>query len=479
MGYRLLTEDSNIRGLWRAPAAAWESEPAQKIRGLNKRWIILLVSIVLALVILVSYHPLTITNALSSTTSPSTTSPSAPLVWPSAVLVDGTPILKPRDFKIIGILFFGRRDTLSVLECYLRANLVSYGGFLDEIHFVVNTGNEDDIAWLANMVVQVKDYKRVELKEDGFTQNFNSIYAQSIERDHMYIKIDDDLVWMSPTAIPELVNTKLNHPESFAVLASLINSATMGWVQYRLGAVHSYFPERQPPILEPSSEDTGDESYGPKAWRASALPTWQSPNGDDEIEEFPHADKAGKADKAPIGSIGGAPYANHRWLPLRDEDRYIAKTPIAEAEYQGDGNSWHMWTIAAQQHYSLLENLEKGLLRKYHIGDEGIWNMRYDRTNINLFAIWANDILDNLPFEGADDEQLISSDLPRKQHRQNLVQTRALTAHFSFAVQKEMYDTDLLSRYRAYANEMVCTAENQIPIVNLASEEKDQETRWR
>lgn len=61
---------------------------------------------------------------------------------------------------------------------------------------------------------------------------------------------------------------------------------------------------------------------------------------------------------------------------------------------------------------------------------------------------------------------------------ENLVQTHALTAHFSFAVQKEMYDTDLLSRYRAYANEMVCTAENQIPIVNLLSQEKDQETRW-
>ena len=102
--------------------------------------------------------------------------------------------MKPIKFKIIGIVFFGRRDTLSVLECYLRANLVSHGGFLDEIDFVVNTGNEDDIAWLAKMVTQVKDYKRVELKEDGFTQNFNSIYAQSIERGHMYIKIDDDLV---------------------------------------------------------------------------------------------------------------------------------------------------------------------------------------------------------------------------------------------------------------------------------------------
>ena len=113
--------------------------------------------------------------------------------------MDGTPFSKPRDFKIIGILFFGRRDTLSVLECYLRANLVSHGGFLDQIHFVVNTGNKDDIAWLAKMVAQVKDYKRVELEEDGFTQNFNSIYAQSIERDHMYIKIDDDLVSKAPT----------------------------------------------------------------------------------------------------------------------------------------------------------------------------------------------------------------------------------------------------------------------------------------
>ena len=222
---------------------------------------------------------------------------------------------------------------------------------------------------------------------------------------------------MSPTAIPELVNTKLNHTESFAVLASLINSATMGWVQYRLGAVHSYFPERQPPILKPFSEDTGDDSYGPKAWRASALPTWQPPDGENEIAEFPHPEKTGKADKAPIGSIGGPPYANHRWLPLRDDDEHIAKTPIAKSEYKSNGNNWDMWTIAAQQHYSLLENLEKGLLKKYYIGDEGIWNMRYDRGNINLIAIWANDILDNLPFEGADDEQLISSNLPRKQHR--------------------------------------------------------------
>lgn len=43
-----------------------------------------------------------------------------------------------------------------------------------------------------------------------------------------------------------------------------------------------------------------------------------------------------------------------------------------------------------------------------------------------------------------------------------LVNTHAIAAHFSFRTQHEVYDTDLLDRYRAYANEMVCKEDNQI-----------------
>ena len=220
---------------------------------------------------------------------------------------------------------------------------------------------------------------------------------------------------MSPNAIPELVYTLINHPSAFAVLSSLINSATMSWVQYRLGAVHSYLPERKPPLK------SNDESYGPRAWRASALPKWQPPGESSEVEEFPNTEKESIADHAPVGSIGAAPYLNHRWLPLRDEDSHITQTPIATAEYAPSGLSWTRWAVGAQQHYSLFENLEKNQLHKYYVGEDGIWNMHYDRTNINLLAIWANDILDNLPFEDADDEQLISSTLPRKQRRRMFI----------------------------------------------------------
>lgn len=213
---------------------------------------------------------------------------------------------------------------------------------------------------------------------------------------------------MSPNAVPTLVHTLMDHSEAFAIIAALINSATLGWVQYRLGAVHPYLPEPGPPFRP------GEDSYGPKAWRASALPSYNEVGG--KIEDFPNTEKAGAADHAPVGSVGAAPYANHRWLPLGD-DSLLPNTPIAHTEYLPDGQGWQRWAIGAQQHYSLLENLEQDQLHKYYIGEDGIWNMRYDRTNVNLLAIWGNDILDNLPFEGADDEQLISVVLPRKHHR--------------------------------------------------------------
>lgn len=79
-------------------------------------------------------------------------------------------------------------------------------------------------------------------------------------------------------------------------------------------------------------------------------------------------------------------------------------------------------------------------------------------------AIWGKDVLDNLPFDGPDDEHELSVGIPTKLNRPVLVNTHAVAAHFSFRTQHELYETDLLDRYRAYANEMVCTKDNQIPI---------------
>ena len=97
---------------------------------------------------------------------------------------------KPTEFKIIGLLFFGRPATVEILDCYLQQNLVSNGGFLDELHFVVNTAKKQDLEYLDKLVGQVEGYKKIVIEKLGY----QSIWEHTVERNNMYIKIDDDLV---------------------------------------------------------------------------------------------------------------------------------------------------------------------------------------------------------------------------------------------------------------------------------------------
>src|ERR1700710_1343156 len=39
--------------------------------------------------------------------------------------------------KIVGLVFYGRPETVSILDCYLKRNLVQNGGMLDEVVWIV------------------------------------------------------------------------------------------------------------------------------------------------------------------------------------------------------------------------------------------------------------------------------------------------------------------------------------------------------
>lgn len=172
---------------------------------------------------------------------------------------------------------------VAVLDCYLKKNLVSNGGFLDEVHRAVNTENQEDLDYLDELVKTAGSYKKIIVPEFGY----NSIWEHPVEPEHMYIQIDDDIVrplqticlqllkfdhkqvYLNEDAIPNLLFSKLNHPESLNIVANLINSSETGWLHYRVGAVHAYLPEYDPP-----APDASGASLGPKAWRPSALPRW-------------------------------------------------------------------------------------------------------------------------------------------------------------------------------------------------------------
>ena len=345
--------------------------------------------------------------------------------------------------KIYGLVFYGRRHTVEILDCYLRKNLVKNGGWLDEIHFLINTPVQEDLDWIASLLPQVPEYRGIYMAEGTDMRDFESVWRQGLQHssDDLYVKVDDDLVYLSPTAIEEVVTSLLTHPEAFIVLGNLIDSAALGWVHHHHGAINSYLPEQ----TQPSHTSAG---YGPLAWRDSELPTY--PSDYDTERPFFDSEDDWAAD---------APYPHHRWLPLRDNQTLLPITPIWKTEYHANSFDWSHWQLGAQQHYSFLHHLEDDSLEAYHFGhrETGLWNMRFMHANINLMAVWANDILEHLPFSvSEDDEAHFSITLPAETKRQCYIQTRAIASHFSFGPQGGMYETDLLARYRAYANEHVC-----------------------
>lgn len=87
----------------------------------------------------------------------------------------------------------GRPRFVNILDCYLRKNLVSNGGYLDEIIVMVNTKWEEDIKWMDELIATEPLYKKVVTESKG--GHFDNIWNRhATDENTMYIKIDDDIV---------------------------------------------------------------------------------------------------------------------------------------------------------------------------------------------------------------------------------------------------------------------------------------------
>lgn len=100
---------------------------------------------------------------------------------------------KPEGIKVIGMVFYGRKRYVDILDCYLQQNLVSNGGYFDEVWFMAHTKEEDDVAWVEDLVSQTPEYKIVG-KGDCEGKKYSCMWNYAVEDNTIYVKIDDDIV---------------------------------------------------------------------------------------------------------------------------------------------------------------------------------------------------------------------------------------------------------------------------------------------
>ncbi|KAK3063937.1 hypothetical protein LTS18_011551 [Coniosporium uncinatum] len=364
---------------------------------------------------------------------------------------------KPTNFKIIAMVFYGRRRFIDILDCYLQRNLAANGGYVDEVWYMAHTANEEDISWLSSFVQKTENYRFFDLG-NCTTGPYGCIWNNATDTDTMYIKIDDDITYVHPDTISRLVHTRMDHPRPFAISANLVNSPLMGYLHYHFGAIHPYLPD-------PNAAPTFAAS---ETWRPSQLPRYPI--------EVPESYKV--LDMRP-------PYMGHRWLPLANSSGSdihtisLLHSPIGKYDSRMDlhfGTAWKSWAIAVQAHYSLLENLERNQLSRYFFSsnlgyDHGrgagespsssqLWDMQFTRYNLNFIAVWGRDIKEHLPIDD-DDEEAIGVTIPRWTGRPFVIETRALVAHLNFGPQTDgVEQSDVVDRWRAFVNERICEDTN-------------------
>jgi hypothetical protein len=140
--------------------------------------------------------------------------------------------------KVIALIFFGRREMVRVLDCYLKRNLKANGGVLDGVIFVVNTEKENDLDYLEELLLTDTAYSKFEPDDESYL----GMWASVTEPDTVYIKIDDDVVYFEDNTISALTKRLVDNPDYFAVSANVVNNPAMSWVHEHMGVDFPYWP---------------------------------------------------------------------------------------------------------------------------------------------------------------------------------------------------------------------------------------------
>lgn len=231
------------------------------------------------------------------------------------------------------MVFAGRKEYISILDCYLQRNLVRNGGWLDEVMFIMRVNRTVDIVYLHDLTDSIPEYNLHEIytEEQDDDKPFAEAY-KLCEPDTLYVKIDDDILFLEDNAIQSIVHRKIDNPDYLMVSANVLNQPASSWVsQHHLNASKPYLPETSKP-----DGFVDDDRRHMVDWRPSTLPSWKSNSAYNFSLDSP------------------PPFKGHRWLPLgRGEYRYTpADTMIRHdntSYLRNESSEYLPWTVAAQR----------------------------------------------------------------------------------------------------------------------------------
>lgn len=134
--------------------------------------------------------------------------------------------------RVIAWTPYGRVRTYSILIKYLQRDVQR--GLIDEVWAYMNTdpvGQEADIAY-AHELAERFDWFHLKHRPEGIDlgnlpkQRYTGLaYREMTDRDTVYVRLDDDVIYLHDDAIENLVRARLDMPAPVAVFPIIFNNA--------------------------------------------------------------------------------------------------------------------------------------------------------------------------------------------------------------------------------------------------------------
>lgn len=144
------------------------------------------------------------------------------------------------DFKVVCVTPAGRKRYLAILYSYIKRAF----GLVDEWHLWQNTGNAEDILFLEQLRAEDPRVRIIKVADEHpfCSGRIRSFFPHACDADTVYVRFDDDIVWMEESAIQRLAEYRLANPQYFLVTGNIINNPVCSYRHCRAGVLTSSKP---------------------------------------------------------------------------------------------------------------------------------------------------------------------------------------------------------------------------------------------
>lgn len=163
-----------------------------------------------------------------------------------------------RGHKVVAVTPAGRERVMSIL----LDNLSRFRHIIDEYQVWFNADEDqvEDRKWLRSLPETYDWVRLVELKGKRLKpkqMNTGKFYTNTIDEDTIYIRFDDDIVYIDDNFFYNILDFRIDNPDYFLVFANIWNNAILSYIHQQIGNIPDQPVVKDAYCMDPVAWESG------------------------------------------------------------------------------------------------------------------------------------------------------------------------------------------------------------------------------